>query len=95
MNDFNVHYDPTLMKNDCLQWVQNIAKFEDIHIEYIEAARTTFLEALRNMDGSNELCVDELMFVLIKSRNAVQESYNNLVKILAKYGVSMEDTQHD
>ena len=88
-------YDPTLMKNDCLQWVQNIAKFEDIHVEYIEAARTTFLEALKHMDGSNALCVDELIFVLIKSRNAVQESYDNLVKILAKYGVSMEDTQHD
>lgn len=87
--------DPTLAKNECLQWVQNIAKFEDIHIEYIEAARTTFLEELKHMDGSNSLCVDELIFVLIKSRNAIQTSYDNLVKILAKYGVSMEDTQHD
>ena len=87
--------DPTLAKNECLQWVQNIAKFEGIHIEYIEAARTTFLEELKHMDGSNALCVDELIFVLIKSRNAVQESYDNLVKILTKYGVSIEDTQHD
>lgn len=87
--------DPTLAKNECLQWVQNIAEFESIHIEYIEAARTTFLEELKHMDGSNALCVDELIFVLIESRNAIQESYGNLVKILAKYGVSMEDTQHD
>lgn len=87
--------DLTLAKNECLQWVQNIAEFESIHIEYIEAARTTFLEELKHMDGSNALCVDELIFVLIKSRNAIQESYGNLVKILAKYGVSMEDTQHD
>lgn len=87
--------DLTLAKNECLQWVQNIAEFESIHIEYIEAARTTFLEELKHMDRSNALCVDELIFVLIKSRNAIQESYGNLVKILAKYGVSMEDTQHD
>lgn len=87
--------DLTLAKNECLQWVQNIAEFESIHIEYIEAARTIFLEELKHMDGSNALCVDELIFVLIKSRNAIQESYGNLVKILAKYGVSMEDTQHD
>lgn len=87
--------DLTLAKNECLQWVQNIAEFESIHIEYIEAARTTFLEELKHMDGSNALCVDELIFVLIKSRNAIQESYGNLVKTLAKYGVFMEDTQHD
>lgn len=87
--------DPTLVKNECLQWVQNIAEFEGIHIEYIEAARTTFLEELKHMDGSNALCVDELIFVLIKSRNAIQASYDNLVKILTKYGISMEDTQHD
>ncbi len=87
--------DPTLIKNDCLQWVQNIVKFEGIHIEYIEAARTTFLKELKSMKGSNASCVEELMFVLIKSRNEVQKSYDNLVKILAKYGVSMEDTQHD
>ena len=48
----------TWVKNDCLQWVQNIAEFESIHIEYIEAARTTFLEELKHMDGSNALCVD-------------------------------------
>ena len=88
--------DDTIIKNSCLQWVKRIAQFESIHLEYIEAARTTFLKELDNFEaGSNKLCVDELIFVLIKSRNAVQESYDNLVKILAKYGVSMEDTQHD
>ena len=87
--------DSTLAKNECLEWVQNIAKFEGIHVEYIEAARTTFLEELKHMDGSNALCVDELIFVLIKSRNAIQESYDNLAKILAKYSVSIEEAKND
>lgn len=86
----------TEIKNSCLQWVKNIAEFESIHLEYIEAARTTFLKEINDIEaGSNKLCVDDLIAVLIKSKNAVQESYDNLVKILAKYRVSTEDIQHD
>lgn len=90
-----LYYD-TIIKNSCLQWVKCIAQFESIHLEYIEAARTTFLKKLDDLEaGSNTLCVDELISVLIGSRNAIQASYDNLVKILTKYGVSMEDTQDD